>query len=70
MRFTTYFLQAYAFVLIASRARGTSWSQVLVDSALWAGVGTALLIASAPRGHVPSTVRSQRPAIIAARVEK
>jgi len=51
-RFAAYFLQAYAFVLIASLTRSTSWSQLLLESALWAGLGTALLIAIAPSMYV------------------
>jgi hypothetical protein len=53
-RFAAYFLQAYAFVLIACLAHSTSWSQILFDSALWAGLGTALLIVIAPRAYVLS----------------
>jgi len=52
-RFVAYFLQAYAFVLIACLARSTSWSQILFDSAFWAGLGSALLLVIAPRAYVP-----------------
>jgi hypothetical protein len=45
-RFAAYFLQVYSFVLIACLARGTSWNQVLFNSALWAGPATALFIAT------------------------